>query len=76
MSNRLAPRMRKLLATGEYEHGSISRRLRLTDDQREALTAHAEALEGIGPETPVKALVGRWARARRCWCEITGEPLV
>ena len=76
MSNPLAPRMRKLLATGEYEHGSISRRLRLTDDQREALTAHAEALEGIGPETSPKALLGRWARARRCWCEITGEPLI
>lgn len=76
MSNPLAPRMRKLLATGEYEDGGISRRIRLTDDQRAALTAHAEALEGIGPETSLKALLGRWARARRCWCEITGEPLV
>lgn len=76
MSNLLAPRIRRLLATGEYEHGRIARRIRLTDGQREALTAHAEALEGINPETSVKALVGRWARARRCWCEITGEPLV
>lgn len=76
MSNLLAPRIRRLLATGEYEHGRIARRIRLTDGQREALTAHAEALGGINPETPVKALVGRWARARRCWCEITGEPLV
>lgn len=76
MSNLLAPRIRRLLATGEYEHGRIARRIRLTDGQREALTAHAEALEGINPETPAKALVGRWARARRCWCEITGEPLV
>lgn len=68
--------MRRLLATGEYEDGSVSRRIRLTDGQREALTAHAEALEGIGPETSPKALLGRWARARRCWCEITGEPLI
>lgn len=72
----LAPRMRALLATGEYEDGSISRRIRLTEGQREALTAHAEALEGIGPEMRVEAVVGRWARARRCWCEITGEPLI
>lgn len=68
--------MRHLLATGEYEDGSVSRRIRLTDGQREALTAHAEALEGIGPQTTPKALLGRWARARRCWCEITGEPLI
>ena len=68
--------MRHLLATGEYEDGSVFRRIRLTDGQREALTAHAEALEGIGPETSPKALLGRWARARRCWCEITGEPLI
>lgn len=76
MSRLLAPRMRALLDTGVYEHGSISRRIRLTVGQREALTAHAEALEGIGPETSPKALLGRWARARRCWCEITGEPLI
>ena len=76
MSNLLAPRIRRLLTTGEYEHGRIARRIRLTDGQREALTAHAEALEGIGPETSPKALLGRWARARRCRCEITGEPLI
>lgn len=68
--------MRALLDTGIYEHGSISRRIRLTDGQREALTAVCEALEGIGPQTSPKALLGRWARARRCWCEITGEPLI
>jgi hypothetical protein len=72
----LAPRIRHLLTSGEYEDGRVSRRIRLTDGQREALTAHAEALEGIGPEMPVEAVVGRWARARRCWCEITGEALI
>lgn len=29
------------------------------------------------PQTvPVKSFVGAWARARRAWCESTGEPLI
>lgn len=29
----------------------------------------------MGKSTP-KGLLGAWARARRCWCNYTGEPLV
>ena len=38
--------------------------------------AHADALDSITHETPIPKLVGIWARARRAWCEVTGEPLV
>lgn len=72
----LAERMRKLLATGEYQQGSVFRRIRLTDDQRAGLEHHAAELETITPETGAKALLGIWARARRFWCDLTGEPLV
>lgn len=29
----------------------------------------------MGKSTP-KSLLGAWARARRCWCNYTGEPIV
>lgn len=29
----------------------------------------------MGKSTP-KGLLSAWARARRCWCNYTGEPLV
>lgn len=29
----------------------------------------------MGKSTP-KGLLGAWARARRCWCNYTGEPLL
>jgi hypothetical protein len=34
-----------------------------------------EIIEGPGEITP-KRFLGRWARARKAWCEYTGEPLV
>lgn len=37
----------------------------------------AELREAIESESvDVPKLVGRWARARRAWCEFTGEELV
>ena len=47
---------------------------------REKLIAHADALDAaidrMGEEGGVKRMLGAWARARRVWCDITGEPLV
>ena len=29
------------------------------------------------PQTvPVQSFMGHWARARRCWCDYSGEPLL
>ena len=73
----LASRMRSLAWSGEYEYGSISRRIKLTDEQKESLLDHAAKLEALtlGVNT-AQQTVGTWARARRFWCDLTGEPLV
>lgn len=73
----LASRMRTLAWSGEYEHGSISRRIKLTDEQKESLLDHAAKLEALtlGVST-AQQIAGTWARARRFWCNLTGEPLI
>ena len=64
----------------------------LTDKMEELAKTHprgeelrkraAELREGIAgfygePQTiTVQRFLGRWARARRLWCEITGESLI
>ena len=42
------------------------------------LRARADELEAAisDPKTSMKKFVGCWARARRLWCECTGEDLV
>ena len=42
---------------------------------REILIKHAKSLDEVDT-SDVKKLLGTWARARRIWCEISGEPLV
>lgn len=44
-------------------------RLRRLADEFEAASTNADPFDA-------KRMLGAWARARRCWCELTGEPLV
>ena len=49
------------------------------EDLREKAKALREGIAGFyaNPQTiAVPTFLGRWARARMLWCEITGEPLV
>ena len=40
------------------------------------LLEHANALEALDVTTPIPKLVGTWAKARKFWCDLTGEDLV
>lgn len=42
-------------------------------DELEAAIAKAYAEAGTKEDT--KRMLGCWARARRLWCDVTGEPL-
>jgi hypothetical protein len=49
------------------------------DELREHAAAFDVAAEGYYGETQTvepKAFLGTWSRARRVWCECSGEPLV
>lgn len=65
MKEPLAPKMRAYAA----EHRGNDHLV----DLAAKLEAARDAPEG---EWSAKKLVGAWARARRAWCEVTGEPLV
>ena len=44
-------------------------------DIRDEFVALADKLDALdGSDIP--KLVGTWAKARRRWCEVTGEPLI
>ena len=45
-------------------------------DQADEFAPHIEALESIDSWTPIIDLLGIWARARKAWCQVTGESLV
>lgn len=70
MAESLPDRMRFLASTSQ-------------DSEKYLLLEHAyaldEAIEGFygDPQTvPVAKFVRTWARARKVWCDITGEPLL
>ncbi len=45
--------------------------------QAEALVQRADELERAVVELlSAKQILGAWARARRLWCDCTGEPLI
>ena len=49
------------------------------DELREKAAAFDAAAKGFYADPPTvsaKAFMGAWARARRCWSECSGEPLV
>ncbi len=66
-AEQLIPRMR---ARAEHEPGDKAQRLRDEADRLE------QAIEERGGEGGIPRLVGAWARARRVWCEVTGEPVM
>ncbi|GAB3021423.1 hypothetical protein [Bowmanella dokdonensis] len=48
---------------------------RLAEDH--PLRIHANALAKLDPDTATaKQVLGHWARAKKAWCEYTGEPLI
>lgn len=84
-SESLADRMRTLATTGVYTGGRIERRIRLTNEQKATLAELADKLDEradiqqfVGDDTSleIRRLLGSWARARRYWCNLTGEPLI
>lgn len=64
MNTDLGDKMRALAATG---HARAEELIRLADAFEAAAVAYP---------FDTKKLVGCWARARRCWCECSGEALV
>ena len=62
----LANKMRKLADTGHPRAVELRERAQALEEAQDL------GAEGWSAER----MVGRWARARRLWCDITGEPLV
>lgn len=65
----LVPEMRALADKGHERADELGT---LADD----LEAKAAGFYGNPQTVGVKSFVGAWARARRVWSEVTGEPLV
>ena len=59
---------------------SLSERMRNLARQRPEIRDEfiemADSLDALAIETPIPKFVGTWTKARRRWCEVTGEPLV
>lgn len=65
----LAPKMRALADSGHARAAELRELANKLEAARDG--AYAE------PQTvTVGAMLGAWARARKLWCEVTGEPLV
>lgn len=68
----------------ESDENTLAHRMRdramqcrqVAPDLSDQLLAHANALDAITLETPIPRVVGTWAKARKFWCDLTGEPLV
>jgi hypothetical protein len=45
-------------------------------DAFEKATAELYAPATVDTKAAAKRMLGTWARARKLWCELTGEPLV
>lgn len=66
--------------------GLVGKMRRYADDTGNSATAYQRAIlltlardleQALSdPAWPVPKIVNRWARARRFWCSVTGEPLV
>ena len=65
----LYERMRALADTG-HPHAAELRRL------ADILEVDIKASFVKEDATTVRRMLSSWARARRCWCEATGDPLV
>lgn len=60
--NSLPDRMRTLAKGGHPRAEELRQR---ADDMDNAIATH-----------DMRKMIGAWARARRLWCECTGEPLI
>lgn len=66
MATPLSEKMRALADSGHARAAE----LRAAADEFDAKTAAGHSLGSA------KSMLGAWARARKLWCECTGEPLV
>lgn len=69
-NEQLTVRMRRL---AEEQPGHADRLVPLAD-KLDAASERFYSPEGTSDD--VRRLLGCWARARRAWCDITGEPLI
>lgn len=46
------------------------------DELREKAQAFDDATAKAGQPGVTKTILGTWSRARRLWCDCTGEPLI
>lgn len=65
----LAPRMRDLADTGHPRAAELR-------EKADEMEAKAHGFYSDPPTVTVKQFVGAWARAKRLWHEVTGEPLI
>lgn len=69
MTAPLWDRMRALADTGHARASELQ-------EKADAAEAASEGFYSEPQTVPVDKFVGSWARARRLWCECTGEPLL
>jgi hypothetical protein len=74
-SNPLAPRMLRAAEMGVLRRhdGTLKQ---LTQDERNKLHELGMAFDKAQTGVNAKLLLGAWARARRYWVSLTGEPLI
>ena len=70
MTQSLQDRMRALADKGGPEAAELRQKADALD------VAIARVISELGTKEDTKHMLGCWARARRLWCDITGESLV
>jgi hypothetical protein len=68
----LSQRMRQL----SWMPKGQSRAAELNELANKLEAAVTLAYSDNGTKDDVKRMLGAWARARRLWCDVTGEPLI
>lgn len=68
------------MSTNSSEGNSLPNRMRaLAKDGHpcaEELRQRADDMDNAIATHDMRKMIGAWARARRLWCECTGEPLI
>lgn len=72
MSDELMDKMRALADTGHPRAVELREKATALDEACDAITKASEEHGKVA----VKSMLGAWARARRLWCDCTGEPLI
>lgn len=70
----LSDRMRLLADRGHARADELRAKAAEFDMKVNAMNVAEQTDDGR--KASIKSMVGAWARARRVWCECTGEPLI